>query len=294
LFERPVLKSIKEERYRVTELQFMNKNVSKPARYWIFTAAHHVFTPYLPAGVAYTKGQLELGANGFLHWQFISAFETAVRLSAVRKLYGDIHAEPCKSDAADDYVWKDDTAVEGTRFELGTKKLRKNSKRDWDEIKQLAIEGRMSEIDAGTFVTHYRTLRAIGTDNLVAPALERKVNVYWGETGTGKSRRAWAEAGLTAFPKDSRSKFWCGYQGQENVVMDEFRGGVDIGHMLRWLDRYPVIVEVKGGAVALNATRFWITSNIDPRLWYPDCDAETVKALMRRLDVTHFQNPFGL
>jgi hypothetical protein len=257
-------------------------------RFWILTIPHQSYTPFLPKGVAYSKGQLELGEGGFLHWQLVVQFDQPVRLSHVRKTYGPFHAEPTKSDAALEYVWKQDTAVDGTRFELGQRKMQRNSKRDWDAIKAAAIANDFSTIDAGTFVTHYRTLRAIATDNLVAPAIERTVKVFYGPTGTGKSRRAWDEAGIAAFPKDSRSKFWCGYQGQQNVVIDEFRGGIDIAHMLRWLDRYPVIVEVKGGAVALAATHFWITSNLAPDRWYPDCDAETVRALMRRLDVTHF------
>lgn len=264
----------------------------KSGRYWILTIPHHKYTPYLPKDVVWSRGQLELGVGGFLHWQLVVAFSRTVRLGGVREVYGAVHAELCKSDAADEYVWKEDTAVAETRFELGAKALKKNSKRDWDVIRETAKTGNLEAIDAGTFVCHYRTLRAIATDYLQAPAQERKVNVYWGQTGTGKSRRAWDEAGLAAYPKDSRSKFWCGYQGQENVVIDEFRGGIDIAHILRWFDRYPVIVEVKGGAVALRAKTIWITSNLEPKAWFPDADAETISALLRRLDVTHFQAPF--
>ena len=80
--------------------------------------------------------------------------------------------------------------------------------------------------------------------------------------GTGKSRRAWSEATLSAYCKDPRTKFWCGYTTQSNVVLDEFRGGIDISHVLRWLDRYPVRVEIKGSSRPLLATTFWITSNL--------------------------------
>lgn len=118
--------------------------------------------------------------------------------------------------------------------------------------------------------------------------MERSTRVYWGGTGTGKSRLAFEEAGQGAYPKDPRTKFWCGYNGQESVIIDEFRGGIDIGHLLRWLDRYPVIVEVKGGAHVLRATKFWITSNLSPDAWYPDIDEETRLALRRRLTVVHF------
>jgi len=112
--------------------------------------------------------------------------------------------------------------------------------------------------------------------------------VFWGRTGTGKSHRAWDQAGAQAYVKDPRTKWWCGYRGQENVIIDEFRGVIDISHLLRWLDRYPVLVEVKGGSRPLCARKFWITSNLDPREWYPGLDADTLAALLRRLNITHF------
>lgn len=125
-------------------------------------------------------------------------------------------------------------------------------------------------------------------DYLQPVAIDRVVSVFWGRTRTGKSRRAWEEAGITAYPKDPQTKFWCGYQSHCNVVMDEFRGGISISHILRWLDRYPVIVETKGGACVLSAERIWITSNVDPRNWYPEIDEETKEALLSRLNITHF------
>lgn len=127
-------------------------------------------------------------------------------------------------------------------------------------------------------------------------ATERLVYVYYGRTGTGKSRRAWEEAGMDAFPKgnqltltlDPNTKFWDGYRNQEHVVIDEFRGTISIAHLLRWLDRYPVIVEIKGSSTSFCARKIWITSNLDPREWYPDLDQETKEALLRRLNITFF------
>jgi len=119
--------------------------------------------------------------------------------------------------------------------------------------------------------------------------MERTCYVYWGVTGAGKSRRAWDEASLSAYPKSPSTKFWDGYVGQEHVVLDEFRGEIGISHLLRWLDRYPVTVETKGSAVVLSARRIWITSNISPRDWYPNLDEATMDALLRRLEVTHFR-----
>lgn len=262
-------------------------------RYWILTIPHHEFVPYLPVGIQWIKGQLESGAGGYLHWQVVIAFPKNARPSAVRNIFGPHHCELTRSDAAIDYVWKDDTAVAGTRFELGQRLLRRDRKRDWDAVWDSAKSGDLEAIDACLRVQHYRGLKQIAADYLAPLAIEKVVDVFWGPTGTGKSRRAWAEAGLDAYPKDPRTKFWCGYGGQPHVVIDEFRGGIDIAHLLRWLDRYPVTVETKGSATVLRASRIWFTSNLAPEFWFPGLDPATLAALRRRLRVTHFPGPIA-
>lgn len=141
-------------------------------------------------------------------------------------------------------------------------------------------------------VCHYRSLRSIASDFGACPAIERTAVVYWGGTELGKSRRAWHEAGFGSYSKDPRTKWWDGYRGEEHVVVDEFRGTIDISHLLRWLDRYPVRVEIKGSTVPLLATRIWFTSNIAPDKWFPDLDLATFRALERRLQIVHFTEPW--
>jgi len=118
--------------------------------------------------------------------------------------------------------------------------------------------------------------------------MDRTCYVFWGRTNTGKSRRAWEEAGMGAYCKDPNTKFWDGYQNQDAVVMDEFRGLINVSNLLRWLDRYPVRVEIKGSSRPLSMTTLWITSNVNPLYWYPEVDSETQAAFMRRLNITEF------
>jgi len=259
------------------------------ARYWLLTIPQHGYTTFRPSSVLYIRGQLERGADtGYLHWQLLAVYPKQVRLPQLKRDFGELcHAEPSRSDAADQYVWKDETSVDGTRFELGEKPLNRNKSQDWDAIRQSAKRGSLDEIPADIFVRHYNSLRRISADYAEPAAIEKRVVVLWGPTGTGKSRRAWAEAGLAAYPKDPCTKFWCGYRGQQHVVLDEFRGSIGISHMLRWLDRYPVVVEQKGSSCVLSATTIWITSNLDPRDWYPDLDDATKAALLRRLEIIH-------
>lgn len=262
----------------------------RQGRYWMLTIAHAHFVPWLPPGVAWIRGQLELAEGGFLHWQLLVVFSEKKSLAAVRGVFGDHHAELTRSDRSEDYVWKEDTRVAGTQFELGVKPFRRNNPTDWVQVRDLARVGDLSSdhIPADVYIRCYNQLRQIRQDHLRPVAIERRVSVFWGPTGTGKSRRAWEEATLDAFPKDPRTKFWDGYRDHEHVVMDEFRGSIDISHLLRWFDRYPVIVEIKGSSCVLRATRFWITSNVPPREWYPDLDPLTLEALLRRIEIVHF------
>lgn len=245
--------------------------------------------PHLPEGVLWIKGQMELGEGGYSHYQLIALFGKKCTLTAVRRIFGPYHAELTRSSAAEDYVWKETTFVSGTRFEIGTKPVQRSSARDWDSIWQSAIEGRLLDIPADIRVRCYNVLQRIASDFASPSPMERDISVFWGETGTGKSRRAWDEAGDQAYPKDPRSKFWCGYRGQAHVVLDEFRGGIDIAHLLRWFDRYPVCVEIKGSSTPLCATRIWVTSNLHPDCWYPDVDHTTRNALMRRLKIVFIE-----
>lgn len=265
------------------------------ARFWLHTIPVHEFVPYLPEGVCHLAGQMEEGEGGFRHWQLVSSFARKVTLAQVRRIFGPFHVEPTRSDAARAYVFKEDTRVAGTQFELGVLPFRRNASTDWNAVREAAKSGAMDEIPADVFVRCYNQLRRIGSDYIQPAAVVRTCAVFWGPTATGKSRRAWEEAGLAAYSKDPRTKWWDGYLGQKHVVIDEFRGmlviyvgTIDIAHLLRWLDRYPVRVENKGSSLPLLAEHFWITSNLDPRLWYPDIDAETLAALMRRIVVTHF------
>lgn len=264
------------------------------AVYWLLTIPFNDFQLFqqCPPGLVYCRGQQERGANGYHHWQILAVFSGQVRLPAVKRIFGrTCHAEPSRSDAADEYVWKEDTRVPDTQFELGVKPVRRNNAKDWDAVKLAAKEGRLDDLPADIFVQHYRTLRTISADYSKPVGLVRRVVVYWGPTGVGKSRRAWELAGVDAYPKDPNTKFWDGYRGHKTVVIDEFRGVINISNILRWFDRYPVLVEIKGSATVFSAETIYVTSNLHPRDWYPDLDEATKLALLRRLEIVECPLP---
>lgn len=136
--------------------RFNSSNPSQqPAnsRHFILTIPHHSFTPYLPPGVTYIKGQLELSASGYLHWQSIISTGKSCRISAVTKIFGTgIHVEPIFSEGASDYVWKDESSVVGTRFELGKKPFQRGVSRDWDAVRFAAQAGTLDSIPSDIYI----------------------------------------------------------------------------------------------------------------------------------------------
>lgn len=265
----------------------------KQARWWILTIPADDWTPQLPTNVAHIQGQLERGESGYEHYQIVATFAQKRTLSQCKAQFTQsTHCEPARSNAARTYCWKDDTRI-GEPFEFGQLPHRRHVAADWDLVRKNAEKGNMAAIPSDIYVRYYGNLHKIRADNFQPTFRQVEVVCYWGLTGTGKSHKSWEEAGSTSYSKDPRTKFWCGYTDQTNVILDEFRGAIDISHLLRWFDKYPVRVETKGSSRPLLATKFWITSNLQPSEWYPDLDQATLKALLRRMKVVNLIKPFN-
>lgn len=230
---------------------------------------------------------------GFRHWQFVLYFRRKVRLGRIKSIRGFErgHFELTRSKSAEEYCNKLETSL-GSKFQFGGLPFKRNSCTDWSAIKALAKSGKIDEVPDDIYVRYYRTLVSIQADHAKPLGMPKQVTLFVGPTGTGKSHLAWRRAGEDGYPKDPNSKFWCGYTNQKNVVIDEFRGNINVSHLLRWLDKYPCIVEVKGGSRPLCCVAIWITSNIMPREWYPELDSRTLDALERRMEIVEMTEPY--
>lgn len=96
--------------------------------------------------------------------------------------------------------------------------------------------------------------------------------VMWGPAGTGKTKyiqKLVPDAYWLPGPKDPQSSaWWDSYNGQDDVVIDEFYGWLPRTIFQRILDSTPLLVENKGGSVPFQAKRVWITSNQEPSQWW--------------------------
>jgi len=237
------------------------------ARHWLLTIPIDSWTApsVLPRGVVWLRGQQEVGeGTGYAHWQIFASFDKKTRLAGVKAVFApNAHCEPSRSEAAEAYVFKEDTAVAGTRFELGQKKLVRSSSADWQRVKDLAKSGRVDEIEPDIFVRYYNNLKTIAKDNMKKPDDLDDVCGVWlyGPPGVGKSRRARADYPGAYYKMCN--KWWDGYKLEENVVIDDLDLNHKVlGHHLKiWSDRYSYIAEAKGGAMHIRPKKIVVTSN---------------------------------
>jgi len=116
------------------------------------------------------------------------------------------------------------------------------------------------------------------------------VNIwFYGSTGTGKSYTARQEF-PDAFLKSADTKWWCGYNYEDNVIIEDFdKYHVKQGfHLKIWADRYAFPCEEKGSANRIRPKRIAVTSNYHPiDIWDDKC---TYEPLLRRFKVVYIGN----
>jgi len=98
---------------------------------------------------------------------------------------------------------------------------------------------------------------------------EMEIIVCQGPTGTGKSKYC-----NDNFPNaywKTRGEWWDGYEGEEQVIIDEFYGWLPWDFLLRLCDRYPLKVPIKNGFCEFTSKTIIFTTNEIPNAWYKNC-----------------------
>jgi len=136
------------------------------------------------------------------------------------------------------------------------------------------------------YVKFHKGLRALKCE-LVDPRDERPTCVcFWGPSEHGKSRaaREWLLDQRGAYKWHPQCEKWFdGYEGQKEVLFEEYRGQLPLGYILSLTDRYDSKVQFKGGMCEFAATRIVFTSPWHPNDWYADeSNKEELYQLIRR------------
>lgn len=154
----------------------------------------------------------------------------------------------------------------------------------WTDVIRSMRASTVEEEYPEEFVKRHALCRTLAMEQVQSvPELDEFDNRwYYGEPGTGKSRRARDEfPGL--FDK-SINKWWDGYQNQDTVLLDDFdKNHAVLSHYVkRWSDRYPFPIEIKNAyQQPIRPKRIIITSNYTPEEIWPD-DPKLCAAIRRR------------
>lgn len=115
--------------------------------------------------------------------------------------------------------------------------------------------------------------------------------IYWGDTRTGKTRKV-LEMGDVFKWTPSEPMWFDGYAGEKILLIDEFYGQVKIANMLEMMEGHQMRLPIKGGFTWAMWDQVFLTSNTDPKGWYPNVPEEVRKAFMARVEkVIRFANP---
>lgn len=256
-------------------------------RHWVFTYNNPTAPIEWPAHVKYAVYQREVGESGTAHFQGYVEFTNPVRLSGVRKILPTAHWEERRGtrEEARAYATKEATRVEGP-FEHG-KFLGggRGTRNDLSALKTAICDGVPERDIFETYTLEYlKYQRAIEKARSLYSKQRTEPPEVWclvGHTGVGKTR--WVNEREPQLYYKQQSKWWCGYEGHAAIILDDFKGWIPFTELLRVLDRYPLMLETKGGQRPLLATRVYITSNFHPAYWYKN--KPYLPALYRR--ITH-------
>jgi len=235
------------------------------------------------------------------HIQGFISFESKKRFGTVQKLLPPgVHLEPRRGSvrAATDYCRKEETrdpAHLDYQFTFGNEPEEEpgqGSRTDIAAIKTLLDNGgtmkEVADFDFAYYIRCYKGLQHYA--NLKSKPRHHKTKVFCfiGETGTGKSYAVDAFKDSYWVPPGTGNTVW--YDGYEpnyhkTIIFDEFSGSwCKWRELLRITDKYPSLVNIKGGHVDLKPLAMVFTSNYDVENWYNIKKVPDPAPFLRRID----------
>ncbi len=257
-----------------------------------------------PTIMHYLVYQLELSESGTPHFQGYMELKQRQTFAQIKTMLDSpsahLEARSRRSTAqqASDYCQKDDTYVPGgQRVKHGILKATTPGKRnDINEFKDLVMSGTKRKRDlvdshAGILARYSHFYENLTLMSRPVRTTDLRVILHYGETGLGKTR--WVmdahlqDQSFYIAPLSNTTLWYDHYDGHETVLMDDFAGAashMSLVTLLRLLDRYPVMVPVKGSHTWWLPNTIYLTSNVLPCDWYKwENRGQQYRALQRRI-----------
>lgn len=226
--------------------------------------------------------------SGTKHLQCYIRMTNTKTFSKMKKDFPRAHIEIA---GGNDLQNKAYCSKESVLYESGTPS-KQGKRSDLEKISNMILESpRMNDM-----IDKLSNLQAIRTAEKLLmykePQRNWKPTVLWfcGRSGTGKSKLA-AELLPDAYWAMDTGKWWEGYDGHEQVIIDDMRADfLPYNQLLKLLDRYPYRLEVKGGSRQFLAKTIIITSPYSPDQMFGVMHEDN-KQLLRRIDkIKYFDN----
>lgn len=216
------------------------------------------------------------------HWQGYCELEKQMAAEAVNK-WGKWHVEPRRGSAEKAIAY---CKKEGDFVEFGNPK-KQGKRNDIIELKELAMtKGLAAVAEAADSLQQFRLCEIYLNYHAPArdPNVEPNVTYITGPSGCGKSRLAYDILSDKNYYVKDETPWWTGYNGEEWVIMDDFRDSWMTHNMfIRLIDRYPMRVKIHGGLTQLRATNWILTSVIPPDRLYAHVPDEPRAQISRRI-----------
>lgn len=236
--------------------------------------------------LAYLIFGFEVGENGTKHLQGFISLAQKKRFNYVKEMVSSrCHLEKTKGSPAQNrsYCTKDGEYREFGRCP-GGKGKRSDIQQLVSSIKDGASYNEIRDQYPQLYLRYEKAINKWIQDLQQPRNWVPEVNVYWGKTGTGKTRSVYEFIKPEEIYKHPGSGWFDGYTGQKVALFDDYNGGeFKLTYLLQLLDRYPMRVPVKGSFVNWIPRHIFITSNKPIEQWYPNCSEEHLNALKRRI-----------
>lgn len=269
------------------------------SRAWVFTLNNPTYTNVnefydnnFTYGTKYCIVGEEVGESGTPHYQGYIEFTNARHLGGLKKAFDPkIHWEPRMGTGpqAREYCMKDNKYTE-----WGTPP-RQGHRSDIESMTAMINEGANTR---EVLLAHEDKALRILNNVIKAKSILRPVKrnwamdvrIYWGESGTGKTSSVYQEFNDNVYVK-MIGKWWDNYDGETAVLIDDFDPDncfdQTYDFYLKLLDRYPLMVEWKGGSGWFYSKTIIFTSNTDPAFWFRN--KHNRNAFFRRVtEIRHF------
>lgn len=238
--------------WKPEEMSSFQKFVGERCNYWVY-------------------GREIAPSTGNVHIQAYMQFSNPQRFSTLKKIIPTAHLEESQAQnarAAAGYCKKGscEQRPEGGWGEFfdsphptwegeegGT--LKQQGKRtDLQQLAQQVLSGETTVNDIAreqpnSFHVYGRTLERLQDLHDRKRKRDWQTQGYWihGPTGTGKTRAIQETFGSNVYWHEMDDKgWWDAYNGEEVVALDDFRGEISFGKLLRLADRYPCTVPRRG------------------------------------------------